>query len=60
MEPSGMESADMMDAMSVIASSIEYDLGLVGMFSTIRWSCIGRVELSVRPSAAHSANTFIP
>jgi hypothetical protein len=43
MELSGLESAETIDAISVMAYSIYDGLGQFGLFSTVRWSCIGRV-----------------
>jgi len=42
-ELSALESADVVEAISVMASSIEDGLGRFGLLSAVRWSCIGRV-----------------
>jgi hypothetical protein len=41
-ELSGLESADMIDAIKLIVFSISDCLGPFGLFSPVRWSCIGR------------------
>jgi hypothetical protein len=47
-ELSTLESADIIETISVVASSIQDGLGPFGMVSTVRWSCIGRDLQTVR------------
>ena len=46
----------MIDAISVMVSSIQDGLGPFGMVSTVRWSCIGRDLQTVRDSPLSSIN----
>jgi hypothetical protein len=47
MQLSRMESAEIIGAIALTNESMWDDLGLSRLFSTVRWSCIGRAKLAV-------------
>jgi hypothetical protein len=47
MQLSRLESAEIIGAIALTSESMWDDLGRFRLFSTVRWSCIGRAKLAI-------------